>query len=249
MYLSLLTIYRNRPNHLQTLLRWWGGLRPANGETASTQLTDTELMVIEVNENPTPGLAEWVDQKHARYMHLACGGPLHKTRGLNLGLQLSQGQFVAPLDVDLQPWRQTLGDHLTLARSSPHLLVTGYRLMLPVETAVPEMLSELIEQAAIAPEDQPTALRKHLLQGEKFGVMPFFERQRLLDIDGWDEAFVGWGAEDQDVIERYLGDGRHLCRCPHLVYLHWHHPVDEQWQSAAIVEANRQHYYTKRTSP
>lgn len=238
MDLSLLTIYRNRPNHLKTLLSWW--------EQQRLQAAKRELILIEMDQQPTPDLAGWAKESQIRYLHVTCGEPLHKTRGLNLGLSLARGKVIAPLDVDLQPWQQTLANHLTLTLSSPHLLITGYRLMLPLAAATPEALPALVAQAAIAPEDQPTALRKHLLHGEKFGVMPFFERQRLLDIGGWDEAFVGWGAEDQDVIERYLADGRHLCRCPHLVYLHWHHTVDERWQSAAIVEANRRHYYAKR---
>ena len=238
MDLSLLTIYRNRPAHLQTLLGWWQQQR--------LQVAQAELIVLEMVQTPTPGLANWVQDSHAHYVHIACSGILHKTRGLNLGLKLAQGQYVAPLDVDLQPWRQTLADHLSLALNSPQLLVCGHRLMLPVETAAAETLPQWVAQAAIAPEDQPTALRKHLLHGEKFGVMPFFERQRLLEIGGWDEAFVGWGAEDQDVIERYLANNRYLCRCPHLVYLHWHHSAESQWHSPEIVAANRQHYYTKR---
>ena len=33
---------------------------------------------------------------------------------------------------------------------------------------------------------------------------------RLLEISGWDEKFVGWGGKDQNIIERYLQDGRFL---------------------------------------
>ena len=88
-----------------------------------------------------------------------------------------------------------------------------------------------------------------ILRGEKFGVMPFFCRQRLLDIQGWDEAFIGWGAEDQDLIERYLGQGRTLCRSPRLVYLHLHHEAEPQWREAETVASNRQTYYQKRQEP
>ena len=110
-------------------------------------------------------------------------------------------------------------------------------------------LDQALTVATIAPEDQPSALRKHLLQGEKFGVLPYFQHQRLLHINGWDEAYVGWGAEDQDVIERYLADGRHLLRSPQLVYLHLHHGADPHWREPDIVATNRHYYYRRPWHP
>lgn len=239
MDVSLVTVYRRRNLHLQTLRRWWQQFRP--------QHPHYEWIVIEADSQPSPGLAEALQQQHIQYHFLPNSGTLHKTRALNLGLQLAQGKYVAPLDVDLVPMGDTLVHHHHLAALSDQLLMTGYRLMSQHTDLGMHQLAEAIAQATVAPEDQPTALRKHLLQGEKFGVMPFFRRQRLVDIQGWDEAFVGWGAEDQDLIERYLGDTGALCRSPELVYLHLHHDADPQWSETAIIAANRQHYYQKRS--
>jgi hypothetical protein len=136
--------------------------------------------------------------------------------------------------------------HYHLATLPGEFLVTGYRLMSDSPYLEIHQIPEALERSAIAPEDQPTALRKHLMGGEKFGVMPFFNRQRLLSLQGWDETFIGWGAEDQDLIERYLGTGVSLCRSPHLVYLHLQHGADPQWCEAETVVANRRHYYQKQ---
>jgi predicted glycosyltransferase involved in capsule biosynthesis len=89
-------------------------------------------------------------------------------------------------------------------------------------------------------------LRKYLLKGERFGVMPLFKRDRLLVINGWDETFIGWGAEDQDLIERYLIDTQSLCRCPDLVYLHLKHGTSDGWNCETLTPKNRAHYYRKQ---
>lgn len=239
MELSLITVYRRRVAHLETLLRWW--------QQAFHQYPQYEWIVIEADTQPSPNLAQKLLQScRVRYHFLPNTGMLHKTRALNLGLQLARGQYVAPLDVDLIPVGDTLAHHHHLATLSDQLLITGYRLMSPQADLEMHQLSEAIAQATIAPEDQPTALRKHLLGGEKFGVMPFFRRQRLVDIQGWDEVYIGWGAEDQDLIERYLSNDGSLCRSPHLVYLHLHHEAEPQWCEASVIAANRQHYYQKR---
>lgn len=235
MKLSLLVTYRQRESHLKIQLAWW---------KSQPQVTEWELLIVEADTSPSVWiLAEIVDTS-IKYVHLPCTGAFHKTKALNLGLSLASGEFIAPFDVDLIPWNQTLSQQLKIAQLSPQLLVTGYRVMLESETTDVQS----IDQTAIAPEDQPTALWKQLIHQERFGVVPFFKRDRLLDIGGWDQTFVGWGGEDQDIIERYLQDGRFLARCPELVYLHLPHLPNKHWTETDFVEQNRQHYYTNKQS-
>lgn len=234
---SLLIPYRQRQSHLTTQLAWW--------KRQFARSSAYEVLLIEVDEKPSEWLRQALSNTPIRYIHFPCSGTFHKTRALNLGLQQARGRFVAPLDVDLIPIQNTLDRHLQIAERSPQLLVTGYRVMHASETVDLDGLETALEQATIAPEDQPTALWKHLIRAERFGVVPLFERDRLLRLGGWDEAFIGWGGEDQDMIERYLQDGRSLCRCPDLVYLHLAHDRSRQWSEAPLIEQNRQHYYTK----
>lgn len=243
--LSLITIYRRRPQHLAVQLAWWQrGLAQAGWDQTAHDLP-WEWIVVEAAASPTPALKERLEQHQARYLFLPNQGTLHKTKALNLGLHNAQGTYLTPLDVDLIPLGHTLADHLHLATLSPQILVTGYRLMATTATVDLDRLDTALDTATTAPEDQPSALRKHLIQGEKFGVLPYFQRQRLLDMNGWDEAYVGWGAEDQDLIERYLADGRYLLRSPQLVYLHLHHDADPHWYEDDIIAANRRIYYDK----
>lgn len=227
MKLSLIVTYRQRETHLKAQLDWW--------KNRVTQ--DIELIIVEADEQPST----WIESAIAspiKYAFLPCKGVFHKTKALNLGLSLAQGEFVAPFDVDLIALGNTLCQHLQIAQLAPQLLVTGYRIMSQAEEPMAK------DSWTIAPEDMPTALRKQLIDGERFGVVPYFNRHRLLKIGGWDEKFVGWGGEDQDIIERYLQAGYHLCRCPQLVYLHLPHPPNQLWTETSLVEQNRKHYYS-----
>lgn len=238
MQLTLITPYRNRLKHLTNQLTWW---------EAYSGKQETEWLVVEVTPEPSFALQQTLQQHQVDYLHLPCAGPFHKTRALNLGLKQAQGTFVAAFDVDLLPWGATLERHCWLAQQSPYGLITGYRLMSATETLNLEALSSSsLEEFTLAPEDQPTALRKQLLKGERFGVMPLFRRDRLLAIQGWDETFVGWGAEDQDLIERYLTPETALCRCLELIYLHLQHGPAVDWNTPILTERNRAYYYSRR---
>lgn len=237
MRLTLITPYRDRPHHLTNQLAWW--------KTYALKQA-IEWIVVEVTAEPSKELESALLQHHVRYLHLACDGPFHKTKALNFGLKHSTGALVTAFDVDLIPLQDTLEQHCFLAEKSPYLLVTGYRLMAQTETVDLAKMAQVLEQATIGPEDQPSALRKHLLKGERFGVMPLFWRDRLLSIGGWDETFIGWGAEDQDMIERYLTPEQTLCRCHELIYLHLKHGEASGWNCKTLTARNRDYYYHLR---
>ncbi|MBF2067701.1 MAG: glycosyltransferase [Calothrix sp. C42_A2020_038] len=241
--LSLIVTYRNRENHLKTLIEWW------KTDTAKKLYNLCEVILVEVDEAPSLWIEKEFSIQNFQYLHLVSNGIFHKTKALNFGLAHSQGKYIAPFDVDLVPISDTLLKHLRMAKLSPQLLMTGYRVMSNLAIIdfdhIPEISTNIIEDTSIAPEDKETALWKHLIRKERFGIVPLFERQRLLEIDGWDENFIGWGGEDQDIIERYLVDGRFLCRSPELVYLHLSHPPNSEWNEAHLVEENRKHYYAK----
>ncbi len=179
MKLSLLVTYRQRESHLKIQLAWW---------KSQQEITEWELLVVEADKSPSAWILAEIFDTNIKYVHLPCVGAFYKTKALNLGLSLASGEFIAPFDVDLIPLNQTLSQQLKIAQQSPQLLVTGYRVMLESETTD----FQSIIQTAIAPEDQPTAPWKQLIHQERFGVVPFFKRDRRLDIGGWDQTFVGW---------------------------------------------------------
>lgn len=239
LQLSLIIPYRQREEHLKTQLAWW------RTQASEILLSLCEIILIEVDCIPSAWILPEITNLPVSYNYLPIEGTFHKTKALNLGLSLAQGQWVAPLDVDCIPYGDTLVRHLKMAQISPQMLVTGYRMM--CDTPNLDFAQNLdIKQLQIAVEDMPPALFNQLTQRERFGVIPLFQSERLIEIGGWDETFIGWGAEDQDIVERYLGEDKYFCRSPELIYIHLAHPPDNKWSESSWVEQNRQHYYTKR---
>lgn len=240
--LSLIITYRQREHHLKTQLAWW------KTQASKSLLSICEIILIELDQAPSPWILPEITNLPISYNYFPCAGTFHKTKALNLGLSMAQGQWITAFDIDLIPYGDTLDRHLKMAQLSAQMLVTGYRMMCDTDNLNFGQNSAIMEQSKVAPEDMPTALFKHLTRRERFGVSPIFQRQRLIEIGGWDETFIGWGAEDQDIMERYLGEDRYFCRSPELVYLHLAHPPDRNWSESRWIEQNRQHYYTKRLS-
>jgi hypothetical protein len=236
MSLSLLLPLRGRAVQARAVL-------PRLVETLATQPSDCELIVVESTDEPThEGLCRDLG---IRYAFDCASGTFHKARLLNVALAMAQGEVVAPYDIDLLPSRHTAQLHLELAMAHPQLLITAFRLMSEHELPTDD-LEEMRREGKLGPENGPSAVRKWLVQGERFGVVPHFRRDILLGLGGWDENYVGWGAEDQDMIERYLATGIHFMASPDLVYLHLHHPPDPAWSEDRHRAANMAHYYDVR---
>lgn len=169
----------------------------------------------------------------------------HKTRLLNKGLAVARGEMVVPYDVDLFPINNSLERHLWAAGSAKDaLLVAGYRLLFDFDPWPPS--DPPPADISIGSENRPSALWKALNRKERFGVAPVFMRDRLEAIGGWDNSFIGWGAEDQDVIERYLNNELLMVLAPDAVYGHLAHDHESDWKNDDVVSKNRGHYYAKR---
>jgi predicted glycosyltransferase involved in capsule biosynthesis len=167
----------------------------------------------------------------------------HKTRLLNHALSESRGDYVIPLDADLLPMF-SIDTLCSLVTTSPQLIIGGYRVMSGYDDS--SVNSYTISVPKAAPEDCSGAIYKQLMQGERFMVCPAYNRLELLSIGGWDEEFVGWGCEDQDVLERYCKSTKRICaRSRDLLYLHFDHCDQNGWNEPELVQANRVRYYSR----
>lgn len=209
------------------------------------QSVDSELLLIQEESYHDPEAIASVQAKGGKVLivkeHKAV---FHKTRLLNAGLRIARGDFVVAYDSDLLPMFD-LRTAASLILKSPLLILGGYRIMsgtMP-KTNVPENKIILPQPA---PEDCTGALYKQLTRGERFMVCPFFYRQSLLEVGGWDEAYVGWGCEDQDVLERYCQvTGLVPARCTDLLYLHFDHESQPGWNDEELIAMNREKYYRR----
>jgi len=207
---------------------------------------EVEVIVLEVDARQT-GARELVERAGLRYEFIECPGVMHKSNALNVGLGLSRGELVTPYDVDLVPIDDSLKRQMRAALASPSILLAGYRLLTRRRRVRPCEIRRAAEKARVAAEDGKSALRKHLLYGERFGHVPMFRRTTLESAGGWDEGYLGWGSDDQEVIERYCAaSGSVFARSPDFAYLHLFHETVPLWNERELVEANRNRYYKAR---
>lgn len=248
--ISLITAYKNRGNHLQVMLSWLQRIREDEG------FTDFEWIVVEGDRSSTSHtLLEGKTWIHSFFCNMERN--FHKSRLLNIGSREAQGSFLLPLDIDLLPAHGVLELHARLASGNPRVLFTGYRLLLneipgfPLSTAN-ELCADLLARyrydgtAPLGPEENVSALCKYLLAGERFGVCPFFPRELFFQLGGYDENYVGWGAEDQDLFERICAQGITPVRSYDLLYLHMPHPDEPGWKENSLTTKNREWFYEKR---
>lgn len=195
MSVALLIAYRNRENHLKTLINWASGL-------GYFESPDFEFILVE--QSNSPSCQNMCLEYGIKYHHVCDNGIFHKSRLLNIGLNLSNAEFIAPFDIDLVPIKDSLKMHLAIASKYKDSLFMGYRMMYPEDYIDRDSIFDIdLSICKVAPEDKETAVFKQLVDQEKFGVVPFFRKETLLSVKAWDEAYIGWGAEDQDLIERY----------------------------------------------
>jgi glycosyltransferase involved in cell wall biosynthesis len=236
MSVSLLIAYRNREVHLNELIAYFKNINFQH-----------EIEIILIEGNKTSSLTELTRLTgilpYMKVIHVPMEGTFHKSLLLNTGLKNANHEYIIPYDIDLLPLNHAIDRSLNIAKSCPKILVSGYRLMsdTPYYKGNPNELG-------FAPEDSNSAIKKQIVNGERFGVCPVFERNRLLDIGGWDERFIGWGAEDQDIIERYCDNNIEMARFTSIAYAHLHHDHADGWNETDLIKKNRQLYSEKRTN-
>ena len=204
---------------------------------------ECELIFVEERAFSNSEISELLRSHGARCVMVESNRmEFHKTLLLNHALGESRGDFVIPLDVDLLPLF-SISTLCSLLIASPQLIIGGYRIMSGHDPL--SMNSCSISVPKPAPEDCSGAVYKQLMHGDRFMVCPAYKRLELLSIGGWDERFVGWGCEDQDVLERYCNSTMHICaRSRDLLYLHFDHSDQPGWNDPELVNANREHYYS-----
>lgn len=250
--LSLLTTYRRREAHLKVLLPWLARIRDEEG------FTDFEVILAEGEERPTAAATYAEQYDWVRYLHVEMPGRFHKSVLLNRAYEVSRGEFLIHLDADLLPARGVLARHLMLAAESPRCLMTGYRIQLPwmldAESALPtsEEISHILTtddtpfEKMICSEDDITTLCKYLLKGERFGVCPCFPRNAYEAVGLTHEGYLGWGGEDQDLIESICDQGLSMVRSYDLLYFHLPHEHESEWADPALLAENRKLFAARR---
>jgi len=207
--LALIVNTYNAPDRLEGVLRWLasGARWPDElviADDGST--TQTARLLDDWSQRlPCPLIHAWQEDRGYR-----------RARILNQAIAKSQAGYLVFIDGDCLPFRRFVADHLQLAETGT--FVQGRRCFVP-EHLVEKLLAGETSIGRLAAAGKlhnnlkalrlPHAVVKrnrdlHGVLGCNLGVW----REDLVTVNGFDEAFEGWGAEDSELAARLYHLGR-----------------------------------------
>jgi glycosyltransferase involved in cell wall biosynthesis len=181
---------------------------------------------------------EWSEKQEFQVRHVwQEHHGFRRSRVLNEAIARATGDYIVFLDGDTIPHPQFIADHVKLA--APGYFVQGHRALVERPAVVFFGLRGLMEDRSRALWSFQLTGLKHAyrwpfpwkrlrldlkgIRGCNLGIW----REDLIAVNGYDEAFVGWGREDSDLALRLMNssivrrDVRGWCICFHL----WHPPA------------------------
>lgn len=187
MSISVLTIVKNRANHLAQLVE---GLR-------RSVVQPDELVIVDMGSAP----ALIAPDAPFPIKVVALGGtglPLAAAR--NAAARAAKGDHLLFLDVDCIAMRDLVGNMRDQLSQHDGLICAEAFYLGPTDARA-EWDEEALKRSALShpirsfPAD---GLREEANAGLFWSLIFGIRRRRFLDLDGFDEAFTGYGAEDTD---------------------------------------------------
>ena len=227
----------NQPDYLSRVLR---------AISQQTRLPQEFLLADDGSENETRQVFEsWASRQRFPCAHVWQAREGFRRAGiLNRAIARAASSYLVFLDGDTVPHPQFVADHHRLAR--PKTLTQGHRALVEKRAALFFGLGNFHRDR-----------RRALLSGQLRGLKHAFRwpwpwcrnrnslrgtrgcnlaiwREDLFRVNGYNEAFVGWGREDSELVARLMNAGvrrldvRGWALCFHL----WHPPASRENLSA-----------------
>ena len=166
----------------------------------------------------------------------------HKSRALNIGIRAAKTKFVCLTDIDqlFQPnffdvVMQELRNKNSFVRCTTHFLPSMPAKMQPtnINRSTYFKLLKLVTK---------TAVKKPHGEGCCHGV----SKDLLLKINGYDEAYIGWGFEDKDLALRLRGVGAQIVWISKKTsMIHMPHSRDKAYFAPKVRDKNERLYRRK----
>ena len=232
MRLTLLLTTFDRPDALACVL--------ASIERQS-QLPDE---VIIADDGSGPSTARVIDAFRARFsreIHHAWqrhDGP-RVSRARNVGIAMASGDYLVQIDGDMVLHPRFIADHARATR--PGYWVQGTRILLD-ETRTRELIAKGPKTFGVLSPGIGFKRRAYALHAPGAGALlrdaanafiaikgctQGFWRADLERVNGYDEAMIGWGAEDKELAARLVHAGVHQSTLlfAGIAYHLWHEPA------------------------
>lgn len=232
---SVLTLVKNRSEHLQRLVE---GL-------ARSSMAPLELIVVDMSDEPV-SIAAIVDFPVTLVRLLTHGLPLAQAR--NLAAHHAGGDHLLFLDVDCIPRAGLVGRMDEELSDANALICAEVRYLAADDVSDGWTETQLTAVSATHPvRSFPDHGRQYEPNTGLFWSLTFGIRKTAFDVvGGFDEAFTGYGAEDTDFGFRCRDAGLPLLFIGGSGSFHQHHGVyDPPLQHFDAIISNAQRFYDR----
>ncbi len=210
---SLVTIVRGRKNHLNNLLR---------GVLLSTVIPD-EIIVVDMDEAPYEIRISGLNIRYVRFPQ-SSSKPVPVAQARNLGAQRAKHEIICFLDVDCIPSKKFFETLLNQSNIN-HGLIMGQPAYLLRRVDLNCSESFLFMNSLLHPERPViTTVEKTTTYGLFWSLAFLISKSLFETLEGFDENYEGYGAEDTDFAFRNKEFGIPLYLSEAIVF-HQQHPV------------------------
>ncbi len=199
--------------------------RRANLDAVLTWLASFPLFeVIVVEQDRTPTLHGALPLADARVVFAYNPGPFNKSWGFNVGARIASTQILGFADADVIC--ASVGE-ATNAVARGIGVVNPYRRLIDLteveSTQVRGGQFDLVPDRASGGSMNRAGIQEHIVF---CGGIVFFQRNAFAHTGGWDERFVGWGAEDDAMTRKVQRARISATELDSHVAIHLHHARD-----------------------
>ena len=235
--LSVLTLTRNRTEHLQNLLK---------GLSLSSRLPD-ECIVVHMNE-PAQALGDWpFPCHHLTYQNAEIPLPLPGAR--NAAAEKASGDLLLFLDVDCIPAKEMVAEYEKACEQMPNAIAMGNVHYLPEKIAADWTEESLKAQSDPHPNRDITGVTP-LAKEENYGLfwsLSFaLSRSLFNQLGGFSECYPGYGAEDTDFAWKARAKRIDLRWVPEALAFHqFHTSLVPPWHNFKSIIYNAKVFYER----
>lgn len=222
-----------------TTYNWPAALDLTLQSVARQSMAPAEIIVADDGSGPETEavVARWQERLPTPLLHVwQADEGFRLARSRNRAIAAARGDYVIIVDGDMVLHRHFIADHVRAARHG--CFIQGVRLLTGAEAARRMLDRGQLDLGFFAPDIKR---RRHTVRNRLLSRLVFRERtgQRairgcnqaywksdLVRVNGFNEAFVGWGREDNEIAARLYNAGisRRNLKFQALA-IHLHHPL------------------------
>jgi glycosyltransferase involved in cell wall biosynthesis len=231
-------VQRPRSTLIVTTFNWPAALELTLKSIARQTVVPDEVIVADDGSGPETAqvVERWKGRIAASVQHLwQPHEGFRLARSRNRAIAAATGDYLIIVDGDMVLHRHFVADHLNAAR--PGSFIQGVRLLTEAETAEHMLCKGRLDLHMFS---RGIRRRRHAVRNLALSRLLFWKREGqsairgcnqaywkrdLLHVNGFNEAFVGWGREDNEIAARLYNAGifRRNLKFQALA-IHLHHP-------------------------